>query len=98
MGTPSYFMSKFDAPAIFDAVEQLHPTLIAGTPAMYRMLLHAGASDRDWSSIKVFGGGADAFDDELVRGVRQLGAREGPLGRPKVPWYVRGLGVAQATL
>ena len=96
MGTPSYFMSKFDTNAIFDAVEQLHPTLIAGTPAMYRMLLHAGASDRDWSSIKVFGGGADAFDDELVRAVRELGARKGVLGRRKLPWFVRGYGMAEA--
>ena len=96
MGTPSYFMSKFDAPAIFDAVEQLHPTLIAGTPAMYRILLHAGARDRNWSSIKVFGGGADAFDDELVRAVRELGARKGFLGRRKLPWFVRGYGMAEA--
>ncbi|HJT38534.1 MAG TPA: class I adenylate-forming enzyme family protein [Actinomycetota bacterium] len=96
MGTPSYFMSKFDTNAIFDAVEQLHPTLMAGTPAMYRMLLHAGARERDWSSIKVFGGGADAFDDELVRSVRELGARKGLLGRRKLPWFVRGYGMAEA--
>ncbi|HEV2686164.1 MAG TPA: class I adenylate-forming enzyme family protein, partial [Actinomycetota bacterium] len=96
MGTPSYFMSKFDTNAIFDAVEQLHPTLMAGTPAMYRMLLHAGARDRDWSSVKVFGGGADAFDDELVRAVRELGARKGLLGRRKLPWFVRGYGMAEA--
>ena len=96
MGTPSYFMSKFDTNAIFDAVEQLRPTLMAGTPAMYRMLLHAGAKERDWSSIKVFGGGADAFDDELVRAVRELGARKGLLGRRKLPWFVRGYGMAEA--
>jgi acyl-CoA synthetase (AMP-forming)/AMP-acid ligase II len=96
MGTPSFFMSKFDTDAIFDAVEQLRPTLIAGTPAMYRMLLHAGARERDWSSIKVFGGGADAFDDELVRAVRELGARKGLLGRRKLPWFVRGYGMAEA--
>ncbi|MGZ4189540.1 MAG: class I adenylate-forming enzyme family protein [Actinomycetota bacterium] len=96
MGTPSYFMSKFDPQAIMAAVEQLHPTLIAGTPAMYRILLHAGARDRNWSSVKVFGGGADAFDDELVRAVRELGARKGPLGRTKLPWFVRGYGMAEA--
>ena len=95
MGTPSYFMGKFDADAIFDAVERLRPTLIAGTPAMYRILLHAGARDHDWSSIKVFGGGADAFDDELIRQVRDLGARKRLLGT-KRPWFVRGYGMAEA--
>jgi long-chain acyl-CoA synthetase len=44
----------------------------------------------------VFGGGADAFDDELVRAVRELGARKGFLGRKKLPWFVRGYGMAEA--
>jgi fatty-acyl-CoA synthase len=96
MGTPAYFMSKFDPEAILDAVEQLRPTIMAGTPAMYRILLHAGAADRDWSSLKVFGGGADAFDDELVRAVRELAARKGPLGIKRLPWFVRGYGMAEA--
>jgi acyl-CoA synthetase (AMP-forming)/AMP-acid ligase II len=96
MGTPAYFLSKFDPETILNVVEKLRPTIMAGTPAMYRMLLHAGAAEHDWSSIKVFGGGADAFDDELVRTVRALGARRGKLGRTKHPWFIRGYGMAEA--
>jgi acyl-CoA synthetase (AMP-forming)/AMP-acid ligase II len=96
MGSPAYFMSRFDIAEIMRNVERLRPTIFAGTPAMYRMLLAAGARDIDWSSIRVFGGGADAFDDELVSAVRSLGARPGPLGMRRMPGFIRGYGMAEA--
>ncbi len=96
MGTPGYFMSRFDVREILRSVERLRPTVFAGTPAMYRMLLAAGARDIDWSSIRIFGGGADAFDDDLVRTVRDLGARPGPLGVRRRPGFIRGYGMAEA--
>lgn len=96
MGTPVAFLSTFDPQAIFRAVERLRPTVFSGTPTMFRMLFDAGARDVDWSSIRVFGGGADAFSDELVKKVRALGARTGPLGITRKPWFVRGYGMAEA--
>jgi long-chain acyl-CoA synthetase len=96
LGTPVYFLSKFDPAEIFRQVERIRPTLFSGTPTMFRMLFAAGATDVDWSSIRVFGGGADAFDDDLVRRVRLLGRRRGPGGVRRLPWFVRGYGMAEA--
>lgn len=96
LGTPVYFLSTFDPPAIFRVVEEIRPTIFSGTPTMYRMLLDAGAATVDWSSIRIFGGGADAFDDELVRAVRALAARPGPLSTRRLPWFIRGYGMAEA--
>jgi acyl-CoA synthetase (AMP-forming)/AMP-acid ligase II len=96
LGQPAYLLSKFDPQEIFRQVERLRPTTFAGTPAMFRMLLDAGAEQHDWSSIRVFGGGADVFDDELVRRVRRMGARRGPGGVKRLPWFVRGYGMAEA--
>jgi acyl-CoA synthetase (AMP-forming)/AMP-acid ligase II len=96
MGTPGYFMSRFDVPLILDNVERLRPTLFSGTPAMYRMLLAAGAAKRDWSSVTTFGGGADAFDDELVSSVRNLARRRGPLGTKRRAFFIRGYGMAES--
>ncbi|HVL32832.1 MAG TPA: class I adenylate-forming enzyme family protein, partial [Actinomycetota bacterium] len=96
LGTPAYFVSKFDTNVIFDKVEELGPTVFAGTPAMYRMLLAAGAARRNWRSVRVFGGGADAFDDELVRAVRNLARMRGRFGKGKLPWFIRGYGMAEA--
>jgi len=94
-GTPAYFLSKFDPEVIFDVVERLRPTLFPGAPAMYRILLDAGAAKRDWSSVRVFGGGADAFDDDLVRAVRALGGRR-VLGFHVKPMFIRGYGMAES--
>jgi fatty-acyl-CoA synthase len=62
---------------------------------MFRMLLAAGAAEHDWSSVKMFGGGSDAFDEELIRTVRNLGARKRLVGT-KRPGFVSGYGMAEA--
>jgi long-chain acyl-CoA synthetase len=54
-------------------------------------LLSAGARDRDLSSIKIYGGGADLFPDELVTTFRGLGRR----GSRKA-LFIRGYGMAEA--
>jgi acyl-CoA synthetase (AMP-forming)/AMP-acid ligase II len=95
LGTPGYFMSRFDVERIFHNVEDMRPTLFSGTPAMFRMLLAAGAADRDWSSVTTFGGGADAFDDELVSAVRNLSRRRGPFGIERRAFFIRGYGLAE---
>lgn len=96
LGTAVYFLSKFDPAEIFRQVERVRPTIFSGTPTMFRMLLAAGAEEVDWSSIRVFGGGADAFDDDLVKTIRNLAARRGPLGIKRLPWFIRGYGMAEA--
>lgn len=96
LGIPTFLLSRFDPAAIFERLDRLRPSVFSGSPAMYRMLLGAGATRHDWSSIKWFGGGADAFDDELVRSVRNLGARTGRFGARTRPWFIRGYGMAEA--
>jgi acyl-coenzyme A synthetase/AMP-(fatty) acid ligase len=93
MGTPTVFISRFRPEGVLDAIERYRPTMFAGSPAMYRMLLDAGAGRRDLSSIRVWGGGADAFTDDLVGTFRALTKRHG--SRVK-PWFVRGYGMAEA--
>lgn len=93
MGTPSVFISRFKPDLVLDAIERYRPTLFSGTPAMYRMLLDAGAQERDLSSIGIWGGGADAFTDDLVRTFRALSRRH---GRRLKPWFIRGYGMAEA--
>ena len=91
VGTPAFFFSRFDPAGILDAIERFKITLFSGTPTMFRMLLDAGARDRDLSSIKIYGGGADLFPDELVTTFRGLGRR----GKRKA-LFIRGYGMAEA--
>ena len=96
LGTPAFFMSRFDPTAILETIARYRITLFTGTPAMYRMLLDAGAREADLTSIKIWGGGADLFPDELVRTFRGLAARPGPAGRARKPMFIRGYGMAEA--
>ena len=96
LGTPAFFMSRFDPGAILDTISRYGITIFSGTPAMFRMMLDAGARDADLSSIRIWGGGADLFSDDLVRTFRGLAARPGPLGRKRKPMFVRGYGMAEA--
>jgi long-chain acyl-CoA synthetase len=94
MATPTLFMGRFDATAMLDAIETHGVTLFSGTPPMYRMLLAAGAATRNLRSIRIWGGGGDAFPDELIRTFQNLAARK-VLGLSVRPRFARGYGMAE---
>jgi len=84
-GIPVYFLPKFRPDDVLDAIESRHASIFIGVPAMYRMLLEAGAEARDLSSVRVWGSGADAMPAELAARFKQLGATAslpivGPVG------------------
>jgi long-chain acyl-CoA synthetase len=73
-GVPVHMFRRFDATATLDAIESRRSTLFVGVPAMYRMLLDAGAADRDLRSVRVWGSGADAMPPDLARTFQRMGA------------------------
>ena len=54
------------------------PSVFIGVPAMYRLMLEAGAADRDLGSIRVWGSGADVMPAELARQFKRMGATRAP--------------------
>ena len=73
-GIPTYFLPKFRPNDVLDAIESRRSTIFIGVPAMYRLLLEAGAEDRDLHSIRVWGSGADVMPQELARRFQRMGA------------------------
>jgi acyl-CoA synthetase (AMP-forming)/AMP-acid ligase II len=73
-GIPVYFLAKFDAERVLDAIEARRATVFIGVPAMYRMMLDAGAEQRDLASIRLWLSGADAMPEEVARRFKKLGA------------------------
>jgi len=73
-GIPVYLLSKFRPDAVLDAIEQRRATVFIGVPAMYRMMIEAGAEDYDLSSIRVFGSGADVMPPDLALRFKRMGA------------------------
>ncbi len=73
-GIETYFLRRFDAGAVLEAIEARRASFFIGVPAMYRLLLDAGAADRDLRSIRVWGSGADVMPPELARQFKGFGA------------------------
>jgi acyl-CoA synthetase (AMP-forming)/AMP-acid ligase II len=73
-GIPAYFMPHFRPDDVLDAIERRRATAFVGVPAMYRMMLEAGAERRDLTSVRLWGSGADAMPAELARSFKRLGA------------------------
>jgi len=73
-GIPTYFLPHFRPDDVLDAIEERRATVFVGVPAMYRMLLDAGAEQRDLSSVRAWGSGADVMPPELADRFRKLGA------------------------
>lgn len=82
-GIPVYLLRKFRPDSALDAIESRRATMFVGVPAMYRMMLEAGAEGRDLSSIRLWASGADAMPYEVARRFQAMGAAltVGPLHR-----------------
>jgi len=73
-GIPAYFMPHFNPVRALDALESRRASIFAGVPAMYRMMLEAGAAERDLSSVRLWISGADAMPTDLSARFKKFGA------------------------
>lgn len=73
-GIPAYLLPRFNPVRVLDAIEQRRATIFIGVPAMYRMLDEAHAAERDLTSVRVWGSGADAMPPELAERFKRMGA------------------------
>lgn len=73
-GVRSYVFPRFHPVEVLDAIEQRRSSIFVGVPTMYRMLLEAGAAQRDLKSVRVWMSGADAMPPDLVRSFQRFGA------------------------
>ncbi|MGK2930549.1 MAG: class I adenylate-forming enzyme family protein [Acidimicrobiales bacterium] len=74
VGIATYFLRRFSASEVLDAIEDRRASIFIGVPTMYRLLLAAGAPDRDLKSIRVWASGADVMPPDLAREFKSFGA------------------------
>ncbi len=96
-GVPVYFLPRFQAARVLDLIEQRRVSAFMGVPAMYRMLLEAGAADRDLTSVRAWMSGADVMPAELARAFKGFGATVtlpgiGPVGEAA---FLEGYGMVE---
>jgi acyl-CoA synthetase (AMP-forming)/AMP-acid ligase II len=73
-GVPVWFLPRFHPVRVLDAIESRRASLFVGVPAMYRMLLEAGAEERDLKSVRLWISGADAMPADLAARFKKMGA------------------------
>jgi len=73
-GIPVHHLPRFRPLDVLDALERRRSSIFVGVPAMYRMLLEAGAADRDLSGVRLWASGADAMPEDLALQFKQFGA------------------------
>jgi len=97
-GIPVFSIPKFRPDQVLDAIESRRSTAFVGVPAMYRMLVEAGAEDRDLRSVRLWLSGADAMPEDLARRFKKMGASA---TLPLVGWslgeamFVEGYGMVE---
>ena len=76
LGVPVYLLPKFRATTTsLDAIEQRRPMIFIGVPAMYRMMLDAGAEQHDLASVRtLWSSGADTLSDDIAAQLQRKGA------------------------
>jgi acyl-CoA synthetase (AMP-forming)/AMP-acid ligase II len=97
-GIPVYFLPHFHPVAVLDAIEDRRATIFLGVPAMYRMLLEAGAEERDLRSVRLWASGADSMPGDLAARFKKLGATTalpviGPIGEAM---FAEGYGMVES--
>ncbi len=97
IGAPIYFMTHFSAARVLDVIEERCCSVFIGVPAMYRMMLEAGAESRDLSSVRAWISGADVMPAELARAFKSFGATVtlpgiGPVGEAT---FLEGYGMVE---
>ncbi|HEV2370026.1 MAG TPA: fatty acid--CoA ligase family protein, partial [Acidimicrobiales bacterium] len=74
LGLSIYLLRRFRPDTALDAIEERRPFMFIGVPAMYRMMIDAGAEQRDLSSVRVWASGADAMPFDLARRYQDMGS------------------------
>jgi long-chain acyl-CoA synthetase len=96
-GIPLHTFGRFSAARVLDALETRRASGFVGVPSMYRMMLEAGAAERDLRSVHVWMSGADVMPAELVRTFKAFGSAltlplVGPVGEAA---FVEGYGMVE---
>jgi long-chain acyl-CoA synthetase len=91
MGTPILLHTRFSAGRVLEAIERHRVTQLSGVPAMFRMLLDAGAERFDLGSLDTLAWGGDAMPEDVRAGFDALVCRT----RRRRPRWITGYGLAE---
>lgn len=73
-GMPFVLMERFEPEAVMRAIEKYKVSIFIGVPAMYAMMLNAGAGTKyDLSSVRLWISGSDALSTDIRDAFKRIG-------------------------
>lgn len=81
-GIQTLALERFRPVTVLDAIESFKATMFVGVPAMYRMMLDAGARTRNLKSVRVWMSAADVMPKDLASAFQGLGSALTIAGHP----------------
>jgi long-chain acyl-CoA synthetase len=73
-GIPLVRRTRFDAGEALDLIERHRPNIVVAVPTMFADLEHAGAADRDLTSVQMWVSSADVLPTDRARRLQSYGA------------------------
>lgn len=73
-GLPIRYLGRFDAEEVLEVIQREKVRYFLGVPAMYQMMLDAGAERYDLTSVRMWASAADAMPLDLMQRFKQMGA------------------------
>jgi len=73
-GLPTFFLPHFRPTDVLSALQQRRSSIFIGVPAMYRMMLDAGAETRDLRSVQLWISAADVMPEGLAQRFKRMGS------------------------
>jgi len=99
VGIPFVLIERFEAERVMAAIEKFKVTTFVGVPAMYAMMLKAGAEEKhDLSSVSIWISGSDALPPEHRDAFKSMGGRYNKKGeRTGDAFFIEGYGQAETS-
>lgn len=98
LGVPFVVLERFEAEKVMETIEKRGVTIFIGVPAMYAMMLKAGAGEKyNLSSIKLWVSGSDALPPEHRDAFKKLGSFKMLGKRVGDALFVEGYGQAETS-
>lgn len=96
-GQPHLVLERFHPIRALEAIEKYKVSSMVGVPAMYVMMVEAGAEKYDLSSVGLWTSGSDEMPVEYRKKLEQMGSRTTRAGKKKPALFVEGYGQAETS-
>jgi long-chain acyl-CoA synthetase len=97
IGAPHLVLEKFHPVRVLEAIQKYKVTSVTGVPAMFVMMVEAGAVNYDLTSVRLFTSGSDEMPAEYRKKLQAMGSRVTKKGERRPAVFLEGYGQAETS-